>query len=184
MINNLINILINTYPEAECSLNFTNPLELLISVILSAQSTDAKINKLTPKLFERFKTANDYAECDLSELEEYVKSSGFYKNKAKNIILCCKDLIDRFSGVVPSSFEDLVSLAGVGPKVADCIMLFGYHNGDSFPVDTWIEQMYNHHFSPLSNREQIRKNLVEMFGELSGFAQQYLFYYTRENLKK
>lgn len=80
--------------------------------------------------------------------------------------------------------KNLISLAGVGPKVADCVMLFGYHNGDSFPVDTWIEQMYNSAFGEEHNREMIRRKLVEMFGALSGYAQQYLFYFTREMKNK
>ena len=78
----------------------------------------------------------------------------------------------------------LLSLYGVGPKVADCIMLFGYHRGDVFPVDTWIEQMYCHYYEKLDNREQIRNNLLKQFGDLSGYAQQYLFYFSRTNLKK
>lgn len=73
----------------------------------------------------------------------------------------------------------LISLSGIGPKVADCLLLFGYHRGDSFPVDTWVEKIYNRYYLPLSNRELIRKNLVEEFGELSGYAQQYLFYFQR-----
>lgn len=79
--------------------------------------------------------------------------------------------------------KNLISLSGVGPKVADCVMLFGYHNGQSFPVDIWIEKMYNQSFAPAKNREVIRGRLLEKFGALSGYAQQYLFYYTRENRK-
>lgn len=79
---------------------------------------------------------------------------------------------------------ELISLSGIGPKVADCLLLFGYHKGRVFPVDTWIAQMYNKYYQPLSNREQIRNNLIEQFGDLSGYAQQYLFYYQRSaNLK-
>ncbi len=77
--------------------------------------------------------------------------------------------------------SELISLSGIGPKVADCLLLFGYHKGRVFPVDTWIAQMYNFYYSPLINREQIRKNLVDQFGDLSGFAQQYLFYYQRSS---
>lgn len=79
--------------------------------------------------------------------------------------------------------NQLISLSGIGPKVADCIMLFGFHKGDVFPVDTWIHQMYNQYFSPLENRQIIRKNLVNQFGDLSGYAQQYLFYYQRSSKK-
>ncbi len=80
--------------------------------------------------------------------------------------------------------KNLLSLYGVGPKVADCILLFGYGRGDVFPVDTWIHQMFNTFYPPLENREQIRNKLVNQFGELSGYAQQYLFYYQRSNKVK
>ena len=123
MISKIVEILENEYPNAECSLDFTTPLELLIAVILSAQSTDAQINKLTPALFKRFKTAKDFANCDINELEQYVKSSGFYKNKAKNIQNACKILDEKYNGNVPDTMEELTSLPGVGRKTANVVML-------------------------------------------------------------
>lgn len=171
MIDDLINILIETYPEAECSLDFTNPLELLVSVILSAQSTDAQINKITPKLFERFKTARDYAECDLSELEEYVKSSGFYKNKARNIQNACKILNEKYNGTVPDTMEELTSLPGVGRKTANVVMLNAFNKCEGIAVDTHAKRISNrlglsNNDDPLKIEQDLLKLLPQKYWPL------------------
>lgn len=110
------------YPEAECQLNHSNPLELLIATRLSAQCTDKRVNMVTPALFERFKTVDDFAEADVAEVEGYVKSCGLYKTKAADIVAMCRDIRDRFGGRVPDSIEQLTSLPGVGRKTANLIM--------------------------------------------------------------
>lgn len=109
------------YPEFE-GLNFETPLQLLIATILSAQCTDVRVNALTPALFARFNTAEAFAGCDIRELERLVKPSGFYKNKAKNIKACCKELVARFGGNVPTRLDDLVTLPGVGRKTANVVL--------------------------------------------------------------
>jgi endonuclease-3 len=109
------------YPEFE-GLDYENPLQLLVAVILSAQCTDARVNKITPALFARFPTARDYAECDIKELQQLIKKSGYYKSKAKNIRACCVELVSRFGGEVPSTLDDLVTLPGVGRKTANVIL--------------------------------------------------------------
>jgi len=109
------------YPEFE-GLDYDNTLQLLIAVILSAQCTDARVNKITPALFARFPAARDYAECDIKELQQLIKKSGFYKSKAKNIRACCVELVNRFGGEVPATLEDLVTLPGVGRKTANVIL--------------------------------------------------------------
>src|SRR6266481_2701824 len=101
------------YPQAKCSLEYRNPLQLLVAVILSAQCTDARVNKITPALFARFNTARDFAECDIKELQRLIKPSGFYKNKAKNIRACCVEMVTRFGGEVPGTLDDLVTLPGI-----------------------------------------------------------------------
>ncbi len=115
------------YPEVKCSLNYSNPLEMLIATQLSAQCTDARVNIVTEKLFKRYKTVEDYANADIEELQEYIRSAGFYKNKSKNIIECCKRLIDVYNGEVPDTMEDLTSLAGTGRKTANLVLgdIFG-----------------------------------------------------------
>lgn len=115
------------YPEVKCSLDYSNPLEMLIATQLSAQCTDARVNIVTKDLFKRYKTAEDYANADITELEELIRSAGFYKNKAKNIISCCKRLIEVYGGEVPDTMEDLLTLAGTGRKTANLVLgdIFG-----------------------------------------------------------
>ena len=143
MINKIISILINKYSDAKCSLDFTTPLELLVAVILSAQSTDAMINKITPKLFSELKNAKDFAECDIKKLEELVKSSGFYHNKAKNIKATCKVLVEKYNGEVPSTMEELTSLPGVGRKTANVVLLNAFGICEGIAVDTHAKRISN-----------------------------------------
>lgn len=112
----------NIYPDAECSLDYTTDYELLFAVILSAQCTDARVNIVTKQLFQKYKTIKDYANADLYELMDIIKSCGFYKNKAENIIKCAKSLVNDFDGKVPDTMEQLTSLAGVGRKTANLIL--------------------------------------------------------------
>lgn len=123
----LIELMDKAYPEVKCSLNYSNPLEMLIATQLSAQCTDARVNIVTEKLFERYKTVYDYANADIEELQEYIRSAGFYKNKSKNIISCCKRLIEVYGGEVPDTMEALTSLAGTGRKTANLVLgdIFG-----------------------------------------------------------
>lgn len=110
---NLVKLLKDTYPDATCSLDFTTPFQMVIAVMLSAQCTDERVNKTTPALFERCKTIQDFVDIDIKELEDIIHPCGFYKNKAKNIKLCAKQVLENFDGKVPDNMEDLQSLAGV-----------------------------------------------------------------------
>lgn len=110
------------YPNVKCSLIYETPLQMLIATQLSAQCTDANVNKVTPALFEKYKTAADFAAADLEELQNDIRSIGLYRNKAKNIILCCKRLISEYSGEVPDNMEDLLTLAGTGRKTANLVL--------------------------------------------------------------
>lgn len=115
------------YPEAVCSLVYTDPLQLLIATRLAAQCTDARVNMVTPALFKRFKTARDFAEADVTEVEEYIKSCGLYKTKAKDIVNMSKQLCEKFGGTVPGTIEELTTLAGIGRKTANLVVgdIFG-----------------------------------------------------------
>ncbi len=104
----IVSLLHKEYPNPKIALNFSNPLELLVAVILSAQCTDVRVNTVTVALFRKYKTANDYATANLKELEQDIHSTGFYKNKAKNIIACCRTLVEKYKGKVPSTLEELV----------------------------------------------------------------------------
>lgn len=120
-------LLDKAYPDVKCSLNYTTPLEMLIATQMSAQCTDARVNIITETLFKKYKNVEDFANADYEELCEDIKSAGFYRNKAKNIILCCQRLIDVYGGEVPDTMEDLTSLAGTGRKTANLVLgdIFG-----------------------------------------------------------
>lgn len=126
--------------EYICYLNHENAWQLLISTILSAQCTDARVNIVTKELFAKYPSVQAFAEADLTELEQDIRPTGFYHNKAKNIIACCRDLVDKFGGEVPSSLEDLTSLAGVGRKTANVIRGNIYHE-PSVVVDTHVKRI-------------------------------------------
>ncbi len=117
-----VEILKTIYPDAVCSLNSNNPFELLVAVRLSAQCTDARVNLVTPALFERYKTLEDYANADVSEIEGYIRSCGFYKNKAESIKGMAQKILSDFNGRVPDNIDDLITLPGVGRKTANLIV--------------------------------------------------------------
>ena len=128
------------FPNAHCELNHRNAFELLIATILSAQATDVGVNKVTPKLFERFPTPAHLAEASEEAVIECIQSLGLYRSKAKNIRLCAQQLIERFNGEVPRTREELVSLAGVGRKTANVVMSVAF-NIPAFAVDTHVERI-------------------------------------------
>ena len=117
-----VNALKKKYPEGLCSLNAENPLQLLIATRLSAQCTDARVNLVTPELFEKYKTVEDFAAADIGDIEKIIHSCGFFRAKAKDIVGMCRKMIDDFAGEVPATLEDLTSLPGVGRKTANLIM--------------------------------------------------------------
>ena len=141
-LNEILDRLALAYPDARVGLDFTNPLELLVATILSAQCTDERVNMVTPALFARYKTAADYALAPVEQLEEDVHSTGFYKNKARNIKECCRQLQERFSGQVPKTLEELVTLPGVGRKTANCV-LSNCFDVPGLTVDTHVTRISN-----------------------------------------
>lgn len=160
----LVEILKKTYPDATCSLDFNTPFELVIAVMLSAQCTDERVNKTTPELFNRCKTIQDFADIDIKELEAIIHPCGFYKNKAKNIKLCAKQVLENFGGVVPHTMEELTSLAGVGRKSANVIMLEVFGIAQGIAVDTHAKRISN--LVGLSNKkepEKIEQDLLKIF---------------------
>lgn len=134
----ILTVLKKTYPEAECSLSFGSSLELLIAVILSAQCTDVQVNKVTPELFRRFKTVRGYADASVHEIEEVIRPTGFFHNKAKHIQHCCRMIADRFGGEVPDTMEALTSLPGVGRKTANVVLGNAFGKNEGFVVDTHV----------------------------------------------
>jgi len=121
-VKKMIRILDKEYPGAKTALRFSNPLELLVATVLSAQCTDERVNKVTESLFKKYRSARDYAQVDLGELEQDVRPTGFFRNKAKAIKAFSSELVDRFQAQVPSNLEDLVSLTGIGRKTANLVL--------------------------------------------------------------
>lgn len=132
---NAVEALKKEYPEAICSLQYSDPLQLLIATRLAAQCTDARVNMVTPSLFERFKNVDDFAQASEEEVSQYIKSCGLYKTKAKDIVAMAKMLQEKFEGNVPDNLEDLISLPGIGRKTANLIMGDVY-NKPAVVVDT------------------------------------------------
>lgn len=152
------------YPDATCSLDFSTPFELVIAVMLSAQCTDERVNKTTPELFNRCKTIEDFANIDISELERIIHPCGFYKNKAKNIKLCASQVLNNFNGIVPHTIEELTSLAGVGRKSANVIMLEAFGIAEGIAVDTHAKRISNRiGLSNESEPEKIEQDLIKIF---------------------
>jgi endonuclease III len=131
------------YPDARCSLNYEGALQLMIATILAAQCTDERVNKVTPALFDRYPDARSFAESDLLELETYVKSTGFYHNKAKNIRSACQRIMEVYGGEVPRTMDDLTSLAGVARKTANVVLSNAYGINWGFTVDTHVTRLAN-----------------------------------------
>jgi len=121
-VRKILKVLARLYPDAHCALDYRTPLELLIATILSAQCTDKRVNMVTPALFERYADAKAFAEADPRELEKAIQSTGFFRNKARSIMACCKALVEQYDGEVPGTLEDLVPLAGIGRKTANVIL--------------------------------------------------------------
>ena len=136
-------ILTKTYPQVRCELDFKNPLELLVAVVLSAQCTDKRVNQLTPALFKKYKSARDYARAPLPEIEEFIYSAGFYHAKARHLKGLGTILVENFDGEVPATLEELITLPGVGRKTANVVLGHAF-NIPGITVDT--------HFGRLSRR--------------------------------
>lgn len=136
----VLSALQKTYPDAHCELDFTTPLELAIGCILSAQCTDVRVNQVTPALFARYRTAADWAAISPDVLEQEIHSTGFFRNKAKNIIGLCRILDEQFDGQVPSDFDTLVTLPGIGRKTANVLMVSAFDQ-PGIVVDTHMKRL-------------------------------------------
>ena len=145
----IIEVLSKAIPDSRIALTFSNPLELLIATVLSAQCTDVKVNQVTADLFKKYRSAKDYAESDLARLEEEIRPTGFYRNKAKSVQRCCQELVKRFGGNVPKTLEELVTLPGVGRKTANVVL------GNAFGIPGIVVDTHVHR---VSRRIGVTKN--------------------------
>ena len=154
----------DTYPDATCSLDFKTPFQLVVAVALSAQCTDERVNKTTPALFKRCQTIQDFADIDIKELEEIIHPCGFNKNKAKNIKLCAKQVLENFNGVVPQTMDELLTLAGIGRKSANVILLEVFGIASGIAVDTHAKRISNRiGLSSQKEPEKIEQDLLKIF---------------------
>lgn len=161
---NIVNSLKLAYPDATCSLDFETPFQLVVAVMLSAQCTDERVNKTTPVLFKRCPTIQDFADIDIQDLEDLIHPCGFYKNKAKNIKLCAKQVLENFNGEVPHKMNELTSLAGVGRKSANVILLEVFGIAEGIAVDTHAKRISNlMGLSSQKEPEKIEQDLVRFF---------------------
>ena len=151
------------YPEARVELRFRTPLELLVATILSAQCTDRRVNEVTKKLFVDYPNARAYAEADLGELEEAVRSTGFFRQKAKNIKACCTDIVEHHGGEVPSTMEELTSLAGVGRKTASVLLAVAF-GIPAIAVDTHCRRVSRRlGLTTQNNPDKVEADLKELY---------------------
>ena len=158
----IIKILKEYYPDATCSLDFTTPFEMMVSVMLSAQCTDERVNKTTPSLFKEYNTPEKVSSMDIKELERIIHPCGFYKNKAKNIIAASKMLVEKYNSVVPDNMNDLIKLPGVGRKSANVIMLEAFKNPQGIAVDTHAKRISNKlGLSDKTEPEKIEEDLLK-----------------------
>jgi len=139
-VEKFLEILAQTYPDARCELDFSTPLELLVATILSAQCTDARVNRVTPHLFRKYRSAKALAEADPKVFEQEIRTTGFFRSKTKNILACCQKLVRDFDGMVPRTMEELVELPGVGRKTAN-IILYNAYGIPGFAVDTHVARV-------------------------------------------
>lgn len=160
----IVEILKEYYPDAQCSLDFKTPFELVVATILSAQCTDERVNKTTPSIFSKYSTPEDFANIDITELENLIHPCGFYKNKAKNIKACAQKIISDFNGKVPVSAEDLITLPGVGRKTANVVMLEAFGIAQGIAIDTHAKRISNLiGLSKESDPLKIEKDLLKIF---------------------
>lgn len=158
------------YPQPKTALAHVNPLQLLIATILSAQCTDERVNKVTPILFRKYPNAKEFSEADPRELEQDIYSTGFYKNKARNIIACCQSIVEKHDGVVPNTMEELTKLAGVGRKTANCVMGGAYGINSGIVVDTHVGRLaVRMGLTKQDDPVKIEQDLMEMVSQKSWY---------------
>ena len=159
----ILAILTELYPDATCSLNYATPVQLLVATILSAQCTDERVNKVTPALFARFPDAPVLAGCDREELETLIRSTGFYRNKAKNIQGACQMIVTDFNGEVPNEMEQLLKLPGVARKTANVVSAHAFGNIQGVTVDTHVKRLSNRWKLTRSDKPlQIERDLMAL----------------------
>jgi len=159
----IIELLEKEYPDAKTALNYATPLELLVATILSAQCTDKRVNIVTKTLFKKYRKPEDYANANLQELEEDIRSTGFYRNKARNLKKCCQILIEKFNSKVPKTMDEIVELPGVARKTANIVLSNVYGVVEGIAVDTHVRRLSKRlGFSEHDEPNKIERDLMEI----------------------
>jgi endonuclease-3 len=162
-VEKIIELLEKEYPDAKTALHYRNPLEILVATILSAQATDKQVNVVTKSLFKKYRTAEDYADADLSELEQDIRSTGFYRNKAKHLKNAAKLLVEKYDGKVPRSMAELVELQGVARKTANIVLSNAFGIVVGVAVDTHVKRLSQRlGLTENKNPDKIEKDLMEI----------------------
>lgn len=169
----IFEILKNKFPAADCELHFNSNYELIVAVILSAQCTDKRVNLVTPNLFQKYPTIKDLANANEQELKEIIHSCGFYNNKSKNLIAMAKDVCQKYNGEIPSKYDDLVSLSGVGRKTANVVMSVGFGK-DAIAVDTHVFRVSNRLGIKSKNPLECERQLQKIFDKKDWSTLHYL----------
>ena len=174
-LKNLLELLKKHYPNSRIVLNYNNNFELLAAVILSAQCTDVMVNKVTEKLFKKYKTTSDYANADISELEQNIRSTGFYRNKAKNIKKAAKIILEKFKGQLPHTIDQLLTLPGVARKTANVVLGNAYKIVEGIAVDTHVIRLSQRlGLSKNSDPVKIEQDLMKLIPKSEWFNLTYM----------
>lgn len=171
----IIRVLKREYPHTKIALNYSNPLELLVATILSAQCTDERVNQVTQTLFKEYRSAKDYAEADLAEFEEAIKPTGFYRNKAKHIKDSCRMIVEEFNSRVPDNMDDLIKLPGVARKTANIVLSNAYDIVAGIAVDTHVRRLSQRlGLTENKNQDGIERDLMRIVPKEEWFSFSYL----------
>lgn len=181
----IFELLKKQYPDAKCSLDFNTPFEMMVAVMLSAQCTDERVNKVTAEFFPKYNTPKAFADMPLEDIENLIHSCGFYKNKAKNLKLASQKILTEFNGEVPQTMEELMSIPGVGRKSANVIMLEAFNNPQGIAVDTHAKRISNRiGFSSAKEPQKIEQDLLKLFPKKYYYAANHILIWHGRNTCK
>lgn len=181
----IFELLKKQYPDAKCSLDFNTPFEMMVAVMLSAQCTDERVNKVTTEFFPKYNTPKAFADMPLEDIENLIHSCGFYKNKAKNLKLASQKILTEFNGEVPQTMEELMSIPGVGRKSANVIMLEAFNNPQGIAVDTHAKRISNRiGFSSAKEPQKIEQDLLKLFPKKYYYAANHILIWHGRNTCK
>lgn len=181
----IFELLKKQYPDAKCSLDFNTPFEMMVAVMLSAQCTDERVNKVTAEFFPKYNTPKAFADMPLEDIENLIHSCGFYKNKAKNLKLASQKILTEFNGEVPQTMEELMSIPGVGRKSANVIMLEAFNNPQGIAVDTHAKRISNRiGFSSAKEPQKIEQDLLKLFPKEYYYAANHILIWHGRNTCK